>query len=303
MELTDEIPLLFDASIFPIYQPLAESSIGALERTRGEVLETGFFQSCEKGELLIMRITILGSGTAIPDGERGSPGIAVAVEGFLLFLDLGSGSLGRAARFGLPVDEVDFVLFSHLHPDHTADLVPLLFAFRNPEWCRSKPLRIAGPEGLGDQLRRLEDIYGSWIQPAGYAREVLELEQSRLSFEAWHLESRPVRHGPPSIAYAILDSRGRKLVYSGDTEYCEEIVEFAGDADLLILECSFPDGRICPGHLTPSQAGRIAGGAQCKHLLLTHFYPACRGHDLIGSCTQHFGGPVTLAKDGLRMDL
>jgi len=250
-----------------------------------------------------MQITILGSGTAIPDPERGSPGIAVVVEGCLVFLDLGSGSLGRAARFGIQVDEVDFVLLSHLHPDHTADLVALLFAFRNPEGCRSKRLAIAGPQGLSDHIRRLESAYGSWIEPAGYAREVRELKQSRLSFETWHLETRPVRHGPPSIAYAISDSRGRKLVYSGDTESCEEIVEFAQAADLLVLECSFPDGRICPGHLTPSQAAKIASAAQCKHLVLTHFYPACRGHDLVGACRQHFGGPVTLASDGLKLDL
>ena len=59
-----------------------------------------------------MKLTILGSGTAIPDQERGAPGMAVELEGTLLLLDLGAGSLYRAARFGVPVELVDFVLLT-----------------------------------------------------------------------------------------------------------------------------------------------------------------------------------------------
>ncbi|MEW6439449.1 MAG: MBL fold metallo-hydrolase [bacterium] len=250
-----------------------------------------------------MEVTILGSGTAIPDRERSSPGLAVRLEDSLAFLDLGSGSLGRAARLSVPVDEVELVLLTHLHPDHTADLVPLLFALRNPEWRRVRPLLVVGAEGLAEHLWRLDAVYGDWIRPAGYDLDIRELGRSRLSLPRWHLQTEPVRHGPPAIAAALTDGRGRRLVYSGDTEYCEGLVRIAQDADLLILECSFPDGRICPGHLTPSQAGRVAREARCKKLLLTHFYPACRGHDLLASCRGAYPGPIVLAEDGLRMEV
>jgi len=250
-----------------------------------------------------MDVTILGSGTAIPDGERGSPGLAVSVDGTLLLMDLGSGSLYRADRFGIPVDQVDCILITHLHPDHHGDLVPLLFAFRNPELERNKGLLLVGPRDFGGYLRKLEQIYGTWIDALDYRREIRMLEEQTISFETWRLRSCPVRHGTPSLAYEITDSRGKRVVYSGDTGYCPAISSFASGADLLILECSFPEGPEREGHLIPSQAGRIAEEAECKHLLLTHFYPACRGQDLLSPCKANFSGRVSLAEDGLRLEI
>jgi len=250
-----------------------------------------------------MRVMILGSGTAVPDPERGSSGVAVWVDGSLVFLDLGSGSAYRAARFGVQVQDLDGVILSHLHPDHTGDLVPLLFAFRNPEWARSKPLWLWGPPGLAQHLGALESVYGSWIEPLGYERRVAELFESVVSVGSWQLKTVPVRHGLPAIACALIDSEGRKLVYSGDTEPCEELISLAAGADLLILECSFPEGRVSPGHLTPGQAGRIAARAGAKRLVLTHFYPACRGHDVAGACAKTYRGEITMAWDGLTLDV
>lgn len=250
-----------------------------------------------------MEITVLGSGTAIPDEYRGSPGIAVCSEDTLLFLDLGAGSLYRAARFGFRVNCVDGILISHLHPDHTGDLVPLLFAFRNPEWSREAPLCIFGPPGLPEFVRDLEAAYDPWIAAEGYRREVKVLGAGSSTLKGVRMRSCPVRHGPPAVAYEISDPLGRRLVYSGDTEYCDELAAFAEDADMLILECSFPEGEERPGHLTPSGAGRVAGKARCRQLLLTHFYPACRGQDLVSPCRRLYDGPITLAEDGLVLEL
>jgi ribonuclease BN (tRNA processing enzyme) len=250
-----------------------------------------------------MQITVLGSGTAIPDKERGSPGMAFRSADTLLFLDLGAGSLYRAARFGIEVSRVDGVLLSHLHPDHTGDLVPLLFAFRNPEWPRREPLHVFGPTGLPEFLKNLDATYGSWIEAEGYSREVRVFQAGTTTLKGLHVSTCPVRHGPAAIAYEIKETSGRRLVYSGDTEYCNELAVFAREADLLILECSFPEGEERPGHLTPSEAGRIAGKARCGRLLLTHFYPACTGQDLLGPCREHYDGPITLAEDGMVIQL
>ncbi len=250
-----------------------------------------------------MDITVLGSGTAIPEKGRGSPGLAVRSGDTLLFLDLGAGSLYRAARFDIDVAGVDGVLLSHLHPDHTGDLVPLLFAFRNPEWPREEPLSIFGPPGLEEFLRSLDAAYGAWIAAEGYYRYEKVLHRGEAPLKGVRLRACPVRHGPPAIAYEISGEGGKRLVYSGDTEYCDELAGFAEEADLLILECSFPEGEERPGHLTPSGAGRIAGKARCRRLLLTHFYPACRGRDLLTPCRRHYDGPITLAEDGMAMRL
>lgn len=246
-----------------------------------------------------MEITVLGSGTAIPDKERGSPGMAVRCADTLLFLDLGAGSLYRAARFGIEVGRVDGVLLSHLHPDHTGDLVPLLFAFRNPEWPREETLALFGPRGLPEFLGHLEAAYGSWIEAEGYSRHVKVLQPGSSSLGGLRVSTCPVRHGPDAIAFKIEEPGGKSLVYSGDTGTCDELALFGTEADLLVLECSFPEGEGRAGHLTPGEAGRMAGKARCRRLLLTHFYPACKGRDLLTPCRRHYDGPITLAEDGL----
>ena len=67
----------------------------------------------------------------------------------------------------------------------------------------------------------------------------------------------------------LTDSNGKSIVYSGDTDYCPELIELADNCDLLILECSFPDDMKVEGHLTPSEAGKIA--AETKTNLQTSF--------------------------------
>ena len=250
-----------------------------------------------------MEVTLLGSGTAIPDAQRGSPGIAVSVDGWNIFLDCGSGSLYRAARFGVPVDQVDCVFLSHLHPDHSGDLVPLLFALRNPELERQKDLTVLGPEGLHEFFGNLEKVYGDWVQPEGYRLDIQSLNTGKRSFGTWRIRVCPVNHGPPALACEITDSQGRRLVYSGDTDYCPPLAAFARDADLVIMECSFPEGTEHTGHLTPSKAGKMAREAGCRKLLLTHFYPACKGQDLLTPCRRFFDGPVLLAEDGLKLSV
>lgn len=249
-----------------------------------------------------MEITLLGSGCAIPDPERGSPGIAVSVDGWILLLDCGSGSLYRGARFGVPVEKVDGVLLTHLHPDHTGDLVPLLFALRNPETGRQKELTLMGPEGIRPFVRSLETAYGEWVRPSGYRLKIRCLTGSEaVVLGPCRIRTFPVPHGPPALAYEITGTNGRRVVYSGDTEYSASLAAFAHGADLLILECSFPEGQERPGHLTPSAAGRMAGEAGCRRLLLTHFYPACRGKDLLRPCGERYPGPVLLGQDGMRV--
>jgi ribonuclease BN (tRNA processing enzyme) len=66
---------------------------------------------------------------------------------------------------------------------------------------------------------------------------------------------------------------------------------------VLILECSMPDERKVSGHLTPSECGRIAAEAGCRHLVLTHFYPVVRNGAIRARVRRAFAGRLTLARD------
>jgi ribonuclease BN (tRNA processing enzyme) len=87
------------------------------------------------------------------------------------------------------------------------------------------------------------------------------------------------------------------VVYSGDTGFCDAVVELAQGADLLILESSFPDGEACDGHLTPSLAGRMATLAGVERLVLIHFYPECLRTDITAQCRRTYGGELILGED------
>ena len=115
--------------------------------------------------------------------------------------------------------------------------------------------------------------------------------------------SLPTQHNPESIAYRLIGPAGETVVYSGDTDFCDNLVTLAQDADLLICESSFPDQQKVSGHLSPSSAGRIAQSAGVRHLVLTHFYPACEQVDIMAECRQTYSGRLTLAEDLMQFEL
>jgi len=250
-----------------------------------------------------MRLTILGSGTAIPSLTRGSPGLLVEVAGQSLLFDGGAGTLPRLLGAGVTVLDLDRVFYTHLHPDHTGDLVPLLFALRNPAWQRMKPLYVTGPKGFRAYHEGLVRLYGDWISAKNYdliLEEVLEKVTEGGGFRVIPKEVVHLRH---SLCYRVESADGKSLVYSGDTTYCDAIIEAARGADLLVLECSAPDEQPMKNHLTPTQAGQIAALAGCRRLVLTHFNPICDEYDIVTPCRKVFGGELILAEDLMRLSV
>ena len=250
-----------------------------------------------------MELYVLGSGTCIPTVERGPSGLALALGSHLIFFDGGGGSLRQMVRLGLDYRQVDFLCLTHFHPDHVSDFVPFLFAMNyTVDFTRSLPLRIIGPHGLKTFFEQLRAIFGHWIEAQTYPVFFDEVKESCMKFAGFELETLPMLHSDSSIGFRV-EAEGKSLVYSGDTDYCENIVRLGGNADLLILECSFPDERKTKGHLTPSLAGRIARENSCKKLLLTHFYPVFQGYDIVKECRKEFSGEILLAEDGMKINI
>ena len=252
-----------------------------------------------------MEIIIVGSGTTVPLAERASPSIAVFIDKVFLLLDIGPGTLRQLAVDGLNHEDIDYVAVSHFHPDHTADLIHLIFATRRPPVLeKRKPFTMIGPKGFSGFLEGLKKPYGTWLDlPTGLVNieELHTDEKDRKEFNGFTLVSAPLRHTAQSIGFRIEDHSGNSLVYSGDTGPCEELLDLARGADLLILESAFPDGHGVEGHLTPTQAGEIATRAGATRLVLTHFYPECLRSDIEGQCRKTYQGELILATDLMRL--
>src|ERR671914_1639916 len=98
-----------------------------------------------------MDITVVGSGTVVPRLERRQSCVVVEVGGETIVFDLGSGAVRGMLRAGLDPFAVDRVFFTHFHPDHTVDVVPLLFSIKyGAREDRSYPLYLTGPEPFED---------------------------------------------------------------------------------------------------------------------------------------------------------
>jgi len=248
-----------------------------------------------------MEIIILGSGTTVPHPQRASPSVAIFLEDQFLLMDIGPGTVRQLAIAGLKHEDIDYIGISHFHPDHTADIIHFIFATRHPPVLRKrKPFTIIGPKGFNRFLTLLKRPYGNWLDLPSGLMKIEELntgEKDKKEFDNFKILSAPLKHTTQSLGLRIEDNSGRIIVYSGDTGYCEEIVDLARGADLLILESSFPDGEEIAGHLTPSHAGDIATRSGVKRLLLTHFYPECLRSDIEAQCRKTYQGELILAAD------
>ncbi len=204
---------------------------------------------------------------------------------------------------GITYREIDLLLYTHTHPDHTADLIPILFACKYGDLPRQKEMICAGGPGFCRYIDRLRDLYGSWIEPQTYHLTVQELFSKPLLFKDMKISTKTMAHLPESVGYRIEWKDGKSVVLSGDTDYCENLITLAQGTDLLILECSFPDEKKVEGHLTPSLAGRIATESRCRRLLLTHLYPVCDRYDIEGQCRRTYQGPILIAEDLMRIEI
>lgn len=252
-------------------------------------------------------ITILGSGTCVPSLKRGPCSVLMEIGPDKLLFDSGPGTMRRLLETGVTIFDISFVFYSHLHPDHTSELVPLLFATKYPDQnLRKTVLRILAGCGFSKFFRGLEKVYGKWIHLENNLMNIVELNNTtrdRMRFNRFMVHSIPVAHNEESLAFRIEDNRGRSVVYSGDTDFSENLIELSAHADLLICESSTPDNMKIPGHLTPSLAGEIAARSGVKKLLLTHFYPECDTVDIANECRRSYDGKLVLAEDLMKISI
>jgi ribonuclease BN (tRNA processing enzyme) len=273
---------------------------------------------------MIDRLVVLGPGTILPLPDYGcsgyllywktgadspdadSPVAATSGERSTehpILVDCGPGTLDRLYEYGVPVEEIDFMLISHFHIDHVSDLAAILLS----RWLRNlgKPgdvhhMTIVGPKGLTDYLAKVSELNQPWISE--YTFDVVEPEAGSFvapfdsRYAGFSVRTAPTGHTENSICFRIVDEANRCVFYSGDTDYNEELIPLAKEADLAILECSMPDDKKLPGHLTPHLSGKLAEKAGVHRLLLTHFYEEVLMVDIVKEVNEEFRGPVELAR-------
>jgi len=247
-----------------------------------------------------MRLTTIGTGTAAPHPSRVAAAHLVETGDVRLLLDCGSGTVHRMAALGIAWPSITHVAITHFHADHIADLPMLLMGWRWGQLPpRTEPVTLYGPIGTAALIARMASVYGAWMTAPGFPFTISEIASpgELLINSAVTLRSFPVPHTSESVAYSVSDGAVR-LVYTGDTGYDESLADWATDCDLLLAECSLPDGMAIREHLTPRQVGALAAQAAARQLVLTHFYPPVEQIDIVAEVAEFYHGPAVLATDG-----
>ncbi len=249
-----------------------------------------------------MKLTILGSGTCLPNSDRGPSGYLIQTADSKILLDCGSGTTWKLEKIGVNYMQIDHIFFSHIHPDHTGDLVTFLFATRyNHRSKREKPLHIWGGEGFIKFFDALRGAYGQWIVPQGLCIE--EIIGGSESFDDFNILTAKVPHIDGSLAYKVTSDK-KTLVYSGDTDYSESLINLAAKCDLLVIECALAkDEYTRKGHLTPSEVIKIVHEAKPKKVVVTHLYAECDKENVVERIRSNVDSEVIEARDFLELEI
>jgi ribonuclease BN (tRNA processing enzyme) len=253
-----------------------------------------------------VRLTVVGCAGSFPSPD--SPASCYLVEAdddqgrtWRIVLDLGSGAVGPLQRYA-PLDGLDALLLSHLHPDHVAD-VSGLYVARHYAPGGPPPARLPlyGPRETADRIRQ---AYGG--DPAGLdatfdVREFADGEP----FDVGPLTVTPYRVRHPVETYGMrvehhAGPRTAVLAYTGDTDTCDALLPLAKGADLLLAEASFQEGREDSRgvHLTGLRAGQAASDAGCRRLVLTHVPVWTDPGVVLAEARTAFPGAIETARPG-----
>lgn len=256
-----------------------------------------------------MRLTVLGGCGAWPEAGQACSGFLVEQDGFRLVVNLGYATVPRLLELLAP-DQVDAVYISHGHPDHCADLNPLL---------RARALGGAA----GSELALREDPLPALpvYAPPGALDAVLALDRPGMLADAYTLheftagasleigpfaaETRLLPHWLPNAGLRLAGG-GRVLAYTGDSGPAAEIADLARGADLLVAEASYVDQvpEDSRWHLSSARhCGQQAARASAGRLMLTHLLPGTDHQAARAAAGAGYDGEVSVAVAGLALDL
>lgn len=241
-----------------------------------------------------MKLTALGVWGGYPTRDAGTTSYLLkSEEGFNLLLDAGSRAVTELEH-ELSPNDLDAIILSHYHEDHIADLGALR---------QYRQLQTVKPEML--------PIYGHQENEYEFSKLSLENVSEGIAYDVENgtsvgpFDIQFLKTVHPVICYAmriVERATGQVLIYTGDTGYFAELVDFSKDADILLADVYFfKDKAKMPNHLSSVEAGEIAAQANVKKLILTHL-PQVGDLQVLREEAQEAAGniPVDLAQPHMK---
>lgn len=239
-----------------------------------------------------LSLTVLGCATPYPSADNPCSGYLVSNEDTRVWMDAGTGTLGPLQHH-TRLQDLDAIWISHLHADHSADLLTAYYALLYADISRP-PIPLYGPPGIADRLAGFL-TNGPERSPVESAFSVTELHDGfEVAVGSMRLTTAAVSHGIP--AFAVRVEADRSLTYSGDTAPCAGLIELARGTDVLL--CEAESAAESPVHHTPEDAGETAAAAGAARLVVTHVGRFLTPEEAIARARSRYDGPVDYAAPG-----
>jgi len=244
-----------------------------------------------------MQLRFIGCGDALGSGGRANTCFQVTGESINFLIDCGASSLPAMKRLNVARDGIDLILITHFHGDHFGGLP---FFLLDAQFARrTRPLVIAGPQGIETRLAQLMEAL---FEHSSKTKQRFDLSVVALNpgesrtFGAIKVTPYPVVHGEsggPFLAYRI-EAGGRIISYSADTEWTDTLISAARGADLFIAEAYYYD-KIVKNHLSLKTLEAHLPEINARRVILTHM-----SDDMLGRLGQL---PHMTASDGMVVEL
>ena len=243
-----------------------------------------------------LRLRFLGSGDAFGSGGRLQTCLCLDGPGGRVLLDCGATALVSMRQAGIDPGSVGWVVLTHLHGDHFGGIPFLVLDGQFSR--RETPLVLAGPPGTRERVATtMEALFpGSSSAARRFATEVVEMQPAvATAVGPAVVTAFSVSHasGAPSFALRV-EWAGKVVAYSGDTEWCEGLVDAGRGADLLICEAYTFERRI-RYHLDHATLAANLDRVGARRVILTHLGPdmLARRAEAVAPC----------ADDGLTVEI
>ena len=264
-----------------------------------------------------MKLTIIGSGTAVFTNKRHAPSLLLEASNKLLLFDCGWGCGVNLLKAGVDIQKIDHIFITHPHADHMGNLPNLLQSilvsgYFYPPTKRIKPLYLHGYQGFKKDLDNLLKIMSPEYKKVKlpFKLKVFEYKNNKRKVDGININSSEVHHVPKlfkTVAYRI-SIKNKVFAYSGDLGYDIRLIPIAKNADLAVLEMSlgpvfYKNWGTKPNHLTPYECGLLAKKANIKRLALIHIFDGFGSNkEIEKDVHQNYPGKLYIGSDLQRIN-
>lgn len=237
-----------------------------------------------------MKLTILGNNGPYPSAGGACSGYLIEDKNTKILLDCGNGVISNLQKI-INIKELDAIIITHLHNDHVGDIFVLKYAFGIMKQMGDFDKKIMVYTASDDKYLLSNMNYNDVF-------EIIKInDEKEIIINDINISFNRTIH--PVETYSVKLTKGdKKFVYSSDTSYNENIIEFSKGVDLLLIEAGVleKDRLKDTPHLSAKQAGVIVEKANVKRALLTHLWPEYNQEEVLNEALENCNINVEIAR-------